>query len=399
MESVQMEELTSGASGRIIPVFRNLRRSVLSWQSIRRSLIFIHSIFLWLILLLPRHRLSSSAQSPPAPVKSCRRRSVFRRDEEDTLKRRALAEGLEMVTESEDGTSLCRCATSLFYGTRRNALFCRSWFPVAGEMKGIMIIIHGLNEHSGRYADFAKQLTSCSFGVYAMDWIGHGGSDGLHGYVPSLDHVVADTGAFLEKIKSENPGIPCFLFGHSTGGAVVLKAASYPEIEGILEGIVLTSPALRVKPAHPIVGAVAPIFSLVVPRYQFKGANKRGIPVSRDPAAMLAKYSDPLVYTGPIRVRTGHEILRISSYLTRNFKSVTVPFLVLHGTADRVTDPLASQDLYTEAASRCKNIKLYDGFLHDLLFEPEREEIAQDIIDWMERRLCGHDFENVHSHW
>ena len=135
MASVQMEELTSGASGRIIPVFRNLRRSVFSWQSIRRSLIFIHSIFLWLILLLPRHRLSSSAQSPPAPVKSCRRRLVFRRDEEDTQRRRALAEGLEMVAESGDGTSLCRCATFLFYGTRRNALFCRSWFPVSGELK------------------------------------------------------------------------------------------------------------------------------------------------------------------------------------------------------------------------------------------------------------------------
>ena len=83
---------------------------------------------------------------------------------------------------------------------------------------GILLIIHGLNEHGGRYADFARQLTSSNFGVYAMDWIGHGGSDGLHGYVPSLDHVVVDTGAFLEKIKSENPGIPCFLFGHSTGG-------------------------------------------------------------------------------------------------------------------------------------------------------------------------------------
>ena len=71
----------------------------------------------------------------------------------------------------------------------------------------------------------------------------------------------------------------------------------------------------------------------------------------------------------------------------RNFKFVTVPFFVLHGTADRVTDPLASQDLYKEAASEFKDIKLYDGFLHDLLFEPEREEIAQDIIDWMEMRL------------
>lgn len=313
------------------------------------------------------------------------------------MRRRALAEAVEMVTEDIDDMNIrCQWTTSLFFGDRQNALFCRSWFPASGDLKGILIIIHGLNEHSGRYAYFAKQLVSCNFGVYAMDWMGHGGSDGLHGYVPSLDHVVADTGAFLEKIKLENPGVPCFLFGHSTGGAVVLKAGSYPRIEEMLEGIILTSPALRVKPAHPIVGAVAPIFSLVVPRFQFKGANKRGIPVSRDPAAILAKYSDPLVYTGPIRVRTGHEILRISSYLMRNFHSITVPFFVLHGTADRVTDPLASQDLYNEAPSKFKNIKLYEGFLHDLLFEPEREEIAQDIIDWMEKRLrdIGRDNSN-----
>lgn len=132
---------------------------------------------------------------------------------------------------------------------------------------------------------------------------------------------------------------------------------------------------------------VAPLFSLVVPRFQFKGANKRGIPVTRDPVALRAKYADPLVYTGPIRVRTGHEILRISSYLMRNFRSITIPFFVLHGSADRVTDPMASQDLYNEAASEFKDIKLYEGFLHDLLFEPEREEIGRDIIDWMEKKL------------
>ena len=102
---------------------------------------------------------------------------------------------------------------------------------------------------------------------------------------------------------------------------------------------------------------------------------------------MLAKYSDPLVYTGPIRVRTGYEILRISTYLMRNLKSVNVPFLVLHGTADAVTDPLASQDLYSEAASKFKNIRLYEGFLHDLLFEPEREMIGCDIIRWMGEML------------
>ncbi|KAJ6957414.1 hypothetical protein D5086_031726 [Populus alba] len=370
----EMEPLTSGASNRIIPILKTLRT----------SLLYIHALlFSVVLLLLPRRyrrRYTADSAAEQSPSKSVKR---WRLEEEDTIKRRALAEGIDMTTGNED----CRWSTFLFFGVRRNALFTRSWFPVTGQKKGILVIIHGLNEHSGRYAQFAKQLTSCNFGVYAMDWIGHGGSDGLHGYVPSLDHVVADTGAFLEKIKSENPGVPCFLFGHSTGGAVVLKAASYPNIEEMLEGIILTSPALRVKPAHPIVGAVAPFFSLVIPKFQFKGANKRGIPVSRDPAALLAKYSDPLVYTGPIRVRTGHEILRISSYLLRNFKSVTVPFFVLHGTADKVTDPLASQDLYNEAASKFKDIKLYDGFLHDLLFEPEREEVGQDIISWMEKKI------------
>lgn len=133
--------------------------------------------------------------------------------------------------------------------------------------------------------------------------------------------------------------------------------------------------------------AIAPLLSLVLPKLQFKGANKRGIPVSRDPAAMLAKYSDPLVYTGPIRVRTGYEILRISGHLMKNLKSVTVPFIVLHGTADGVTDPLASQDLYSEAASEHKRIRLYEGFLHDLLFEPERDMIGADIIRWMDEML------------
>ncbi|XP_022750155.1 uncharacterized protein LOC111299306 isoform X1 [Durio zibethinus] len=395
--AVEMEQLTSGASNRIIPILKTLRI----------PLIVIQSMILYLLLLLfPRRRHSqtvvaavdAAASAPQSPAKTARRRSVWRREEEDTLRRRALAEGLDMGFENGDGEIRCCWSTSIFFGVRRNALFCRSWFPATGELRGILIIMHGLNEHSGRYSQFAKQLTSSNFGVYAMDWIGHGGSDGLHGYVPSLDHVVADTGAFLEKIKSENPGVPCFLFGHSTGGAVVLKAASHPRIGEMLEGIVLTSPALRVKPAHPIVGAIAPLFSLVAPKLQFKGANKKGIPVSRDPAALLAKYSDPLVYTGPIRVRTGHEILRISSYLMQNLKSVTVPFFVLHGTADKVTDPLASQDLYNEAASKFKDIKLYDGFLHDLLFEPECEEIGQDIIDWMEKRLVTRA-ENINCLW
>ncbi|XP_042430211.1 monoacylglycerol lipase-like [Zingiber officinale] len=386
-KAARVEELTSGASGRIIPVFRNMRRSVPSLASLLRVVLLLHSLATWfLLLILRRNPISSRTAAASSPRrKTVKGRWSMAAEEEDVRRRREIAEGVEMVSPSEE--MMWRGETSVFEGTRRRALFCRSWMPMSGDLRGIMLIIHGLNEHSGRYAHFAKQLMACNFGVYAMDWIGHGGSDGLHGYVPSLDHVVEDTGKFLEKIKSQNPDTPCFLFGHSTGGAVVLKAATFPHIEALVEGIILTSPAIRVKPAHPIVRTMAPFISIVLPKFQFKGANKKGIPVSRDPAAMLAKYSDPLVYTGPIRVRTGHEILRITSYLMQNLKYITLPFLVLHGTADRVTDPLASQDLYNLASSKHKNIKLYEGFLHDLLFEPERDEIGADIINWMLKRL------------
>jgi len=168
-----------------------------------------------------------------------------------------------------------------------------------------------------------------------------------------------------------------------------LKAALDPSVEVHIEGLILTSPAIQVQPSHPIIKVVAPIFSVLAPKYRVSALHRRGPPVSRDPEALKIKYTDPLVYTGPIRVRTGNEILRISSYLQRNLSRVTVPFLVLHGTADTITDPRASQRLYQASMSTHKSIKLYDGYLHDLLFEPERDDIANDIITWLSSRLSA----------
>lgn len=93
------------------------------------------------------------------------------------------------------------------------------------------------------------------------------------------------------------------------------------------------------------------------------------------------------MFTGAIRVRTGYEILRITGYLQQNLHRVTVPFLILHGTDDSVTDPEASAKLHREAASTDRSIELCQGCLHDLLFEPEKEEIARSIISWIDARL------------
>ncbi|XP_072973685.1 uncharacterized protein [Typha angustifolia] len=308
-----------------------------------------------------------------------------RQREQEAAARRAAAVRRVKKAAREGGRSRREFA---LLGTKRGeTLFTQSWAPINVETRGLVILMHGLNEHSGRYDHFAKKLNDNGFKVHAMDWTGHGGSDALHGYVQSIDYAISDLKMYMERLSAENPGLPCFCFGHSTGAAIILKASLDPEVEGHIKGVVLTSPAIRVQPANPIVKVLAPVFSLIAPRYQFSSENKDGPPVSRDPEALRSKYSDPLVFTGAIRVRTGYEILCLSTYLQQCLKKVNVPFLVLHGTADLVTDPEGSQKLYEEASSSDKAIKLYEGLLHDLLIEPENEVVVKDIIDWLSSRV------------
>ncbi|XP_057759223.1 uncharacterized protein LOC130979715 [Arachis stenosperma] len=298
--------------------------------------------------------------------------------------RRELA--IKRVMEDNDDKNCVRDYWLL--GTKRgDSIFTQSWTPVSVQIRGLVILMHGLNEHSGRYGHFAKQLNASGYKVYAMDWVGHGGSDGLHAYVHSLDYAVSDLKIFIEKVVTENPGLPCFCYGHSTGAAITLKALLDPKVEACITGAVFTAPAVGVEPSNPLLLVIAPLVSFLLPRYQCRAAYKKGMPVTRDPEALLAKYSDPLVCTGPLRARTGYEIVRITSYLQQNLRRIRVPFIVLHGTADSVTDPGASLRFYEEASSSDKTIKLYEGFVHDLLFEPERDEIIECIIQWLNRRV------------
>ncbi|XP_057545472.1 uncharacterized protein LOC130824465 [Amaranthus tricolor] len=382
------EMLTSGASDRVRALI-----SLAAWRSLLRMIMAV--LFVILGPFRGRSRRDKVVSEGGGnlvrlPVAAGAAMAIARRVvlDQEVAVRRAMA--IRRVKEDKD-ENCCR-DYSLFVTPKGVTLFTQSWSPrsfSSNIVRGVVLLLHGLNEHSGRYSDFAKQLNSFGIKVYGMDWIGHGGSDGLHAYVPSLDDAVADMKAFLDTILSENPGLPCFCFAHSTGAAIVLKAALDPKVDAQIKGIVLTSPAVGVNPSHPIFNVIAPIASFLLPRYQCRAANKSGTVVSRDPEALLAKYSDPLVYTGAIRIRTGCEILRISSYLQKNLMRITAPFLVLHGSADAVTDPKGSMKLYEEASSIDKSIKLYDGLLHDILFEPERKIVMHDITEWLDRRIAA----------
>ncbi|CAN8239664.1 unnamed protein product [Cochlearia groenlandica] len=395
--------LTSGASGRVTALF--------SMRELKRLFSLIQSLLLFLLLpfraVAWRRRTNGAATaerkvwSPPQIV--VRKRGgesggsisipstvvpAAVVDEEVAVRREIAVRRVVEDDGGDGGEGRKSVRDYSFFTTKRgDTLFTQSWTPLSLNHRGLIVLLHGLNEHSGRYNDFAKQLNANGFKVYGIDWIGHGGSDGLHAYVPSLDYAVADLKSFLEKVFAENPKLPCFCIGHSTGGAIILKAMLDPKIESRVSGIALTSPAVGVQPSHPIFTVLAPIVAFLLPRYQFSAANKKGMPVSRDPQALIDKYSDPLVFTGSIRVKTGYEILRIASHLQQNLNKVKVPFLVMHGTSDTVTDPKASKRLYEEASSSDKSIKLFEGLLHDLLFEPERETITGVMLDWLNQRV------------
>ncbi|KAG2321844.1 hypothetical protein Bca4012_057769 [Brassica carinata] len=390
--------LTSGASGRVRALFFSMRE-------LKRLVNIIHSLVLFLLLpfrFVVRRRMMGAVvirdEKQERKLRATPQVLVKKRNisvspplvpaavvDEEVAVRRELA--MRRVLEDEGGDGSYVRDYLLFTTKRGDTLFTQSWSPLPPNHRGLVVLLHGLNEHSGRYSNFAKQLNANGFKVYGIDWIGHGGSDGLHAYVPSLDYAVDDLKSFLDKVLTENPGLPCFCIGHSTGGAIILKAMLDPKIESRVSGIVLTSPAVGVQPSHPIFTVLAPIVAFLLPRYQLSAANKEGVRVSRDPQALLTKYSDPLVFTGFIRIRTGYEILSIASHLQQNLNKVKVPFLVMHGTADSVTDPNASKRLYDEASSSDKTIKLFDGLLHDLLFEPERDIIAGVILDWLNQRV------------
>ena len=255
------------------------------------------------------------------------------------------------------------------------------WIPE--KPKAILFILHGIFEHGGRYRHVAKYLNDDHIGVVAADHYGHGRSPGKKGYIDSWDHLVTDTDHWIESIKAQYPGIPFFLLGHSLGG---LLAVSYlMKRSPVFKGVILLSAALRVKEdLSPLLQKLAPLLAAVAPG--LKTIKLDATAVSRDPVVVSNYLNDPDVYTGKVYAKTGNETLRTTKEIRKTFSKFEWPVLVLHGTADRLTEPQGSQDFYDQIISKDKTIKFYDGWYHELVNEPGNEQVLEGIRVWISSR-------------
>jgi acylglycerol lipase len=260
-------------------------------------------------------------------------------------------------------------------------IFVRSWQP-AGKARGVAVIVPGFNSHGGYYLWAADQLVGQGLSVYAVDLRGRGKSDGERFYVQAIADYVADVDAVVRTARTRNPGLPVFVLGHSAGGVVACLYALDHQSE--LAGFVCESFAFQV-PAPDFALAVFKGLSHVWPHAHILHLSNAFF--SRDPAVVKAMDSDPLIAHETQPTQTMAELVRADETLKKAFSSMTLPLLILHGTADKATRPSGSQLFFDTAGAADKTLKLYEGGYHDLLNDTIKETVMADITAWIDGRL------------
>jgi alpha-beta hydrolase superfamily lysophospholipase len=257
----------------------------------------------------------------------------------------------------------------------------RSWRP-AGGPRAVMVICPGFNAYGGLYGWSAAQFSASGFSVFAVDLRGRGNSSGARFYVEDIADYVSDLAAVVKLAKSREPGLPVFLLGHSAGGVTACVYALDNQDE--LAGLICESFAFRV-PAPDFAIAIIKGLSHVAPRLPLLKLKNKDF--TRDPKALAALDGDPLVANETQPALTIAALARADDRLTKEFPRITLPVLILHGTADKATLPSGSQFFYDTAGSTDKTIKLYEGHYHDLLNDLGKEEVMADIKAWIGKRI------------
>jgi alpha-beta hydrolase superfamily lysophospholipase len=260
-------------------------------------------------------------------------------------------------------------------------IFVRSWRPETAP-RAIVAICHGVNSHSGYYGWAAAQLVESGLAVYALDLHGRGQSDGERFYNENIEDYIVDVDALINLARKRVPGLPVFLLGHSAGGVVCCVYAL--EHQEKLAGLICESFAFQVA-APDIALSVVKGLAHIAPHAHVLHLNNADF--SRDPDVVRAMNADPLIDKEIQSTKTVSEFVRATERLKAEFPLIKLPVLILHGTADKVTRPAGSQLFYDTAGARDKTLKLYDGHVHDLLNDYDREIVMTDIKRWIAERL------------
>lgn len=284
---------------------------------------------------------------------------------------------------------------SYFTSPRGLTLFTRSWEPIqSSPPRGVICMVHGYgNDISWTFQATPIFLAQNGFACFALDLEGHGQSQGLKAYVPNVDVVVDDCLAFFKSVLTLDPNLenlPRFLSGESMGGAICLLI--HFKAPDFFKGAILTAPMCKisekVRPKWPIPQILTAVarFAPTLPIVPTADLLDKSVKV---PEKKIIGAMNPMRYQGKPRLGTVLELIRVTDYVSGRLREVGIPFIVMHGSADVVTDPEVSRELYESAKSEDKSIRIYDGMMHSLLFGETDENVGivrGDILKWLNDR-------------
>jgi acylglycerol lipase len=246
--------------------------------------------------------------------------------------------------------------------------------------KAVVVLVHGLAEHSGRYDHVAARLNTFGYSVYRFDNRGHGRSGGERGFIGDYQLFLEDADTIVRGARQENPGIPVFMLGHSMGGFITAcYGLKYPDR---LSGQVLSGAGVILVPAvkdYEFFDFDAAPHTLV--------PNSLTASVSRDPEVVKAYVDDPLVLKEFTFKLIGEIAIKGAKRIMETMGAYRYPCLILHGGDDQLVPADASKYFYEHISSGDKQLKIYDGLFHEILNEPEKEIVLEDIHQWIEMRI------------
>ena len=264
-------------------------------------------------------------------------------------------------------------------GTLASGLYRQAW--TVEDPVGAVVLVHGAHEHGGRYRHVAERLAAARYATHAVDHPGHGRSPGRRGNIGSMAAAVDGVAELVRSTGEQHPGVPLFVYGHSLGGLIALQyltATPDPRVAGA----VVSAAALDTSAANAVQRTVAPLLSRVLPDLGVLRLDAEA--VSRDPEVVRDYRADPLNHDGRMVARTGAELMTAALAMPRRLPSLTLPLLVLHGTADRLVPPAASEVVRAHAGSPDLTVRIYEGLFHEPHNEPEKDQVLADVVAWLD---------------
>ena len=262
------------------------------------------------------------------------------------------------------------------FNYHKTTFFGQYWQPEI--VKAVVILVHGMGEHSGRYQYVAKKLTDNNFGVIAFDHFGHGKTSGKRGHNPSFDAVLESVSKLIEQAKSVFGNKPMFLYGHSMGGNTVINYTLRNEHN--LVGTIATSPMLKLAfqpPAWKL--SIGKLMQKIAPSITLPSELETSH-ISRIQEEVDKYVNDSLVHD-KISPNFSLSFFDSADWAIENAHSLKTPMFLLHGTDDKIIDYKGTEAFANNTDNA--TLKLYQGGYHELHNDLCAEEMLNDIVNWL----------------